>query len=142
MYYDDLKLEPIRSECGDDLFFDADGDGLDLETEFLRGTDPCNPDTDFDGVLDGIDNCPNEFNPEQLDSDGDGIGDACDDDPIAFCPVDLDFSGDIGFGDLIIVLTGWGPCPFKAPCPSDLDGSGDTGFGDLLIVISSWGLCE
>ena len=49
-------------------------------------------DTDGDGVLDGADNCPNDFNPptdwadftngwhvaEQADYDLDGVGDACD----------------------------------------------------------------
>lgn len=34
-----------------------------------------------DGVTDGIDNCPNTFNPHQVDSDGDGIGDACEEYP-------------------------------------------------------------
>jgi hypothetical protein len=36
------------------------------------------PDTDNDGLLDSIDNCPNNPNPEQEDSDGNNIGDACD----------------------------------------------------------------
>ena len=35
-------------------------------------------DTDTDLVPDEIDNCPNNYNPDQADSDGDGIGDACD----------------------------------------------------------------
>ncbi len=35
-------------------------------------------DDDFDGVLDGNDNCPGVNNPDQADSDGDGIGDVCD----------------------------------------------------------------
>lgn len=37
------------------------------------------PDSDGDGVPDGIDNCPLTLNANQLDTDGDGIGDACDD---------------------------------------------------------------
>ena len=34
-------------------------------------------DQDWDGVCDGLDNCPGVANPDQADSDGDGIGDAC-----------------------------------------------------------------
>ena len=39
------------------------------------------PDTDGDGVLDNIDNCPTICNPQQLDANGNGIGDLCDPNP-------------------------------------------------------------
>src|SRR5262245_50515218 len=35
-------------------------------------------DRDEDGVLDGLDNCPDVANPDQLDTDGDLAGDVCD----------------------------------------------------------------
>ena len=38
-------------------------------------------DSDGDGVLDSVDNCPNKCNSEQHDSDYDGYGDVCDPDP-------------------------------------------------------------
>ena len=38
-----------------------------------------NPDIDNDGVSIDNDNCPNDYNPDQIDSDGDQIGDECDD---------------------------------------------------------------
>ncbi|MBU5613523.1 choice-of-anchor D domain-containing protein [Geomonas azotofigens] len=34
-------------------------------------------DSDGDGVIDVLDNCPHTYNPQQIDLDGDGIGDVC-----------------------------------------------------------------
>jgi hypothetical protein len=44
------------------------------------------PDTDGDGVLNNVDNCPTVANPSQADKDGDGSGDVCDHCPAAVCP--------------------------------------------------------
>jgi len=41
------------------------------------GREP-DPDTDGDGVVDSVDNCPTVANADQLDQDGDGAGNACD----------------------------------------------------------------
>jgi uncharacterized delta-60 repeat protein len=60
---------------------DSDADGLTDDEERALGTDPFNPDTDGDGIPDGIDNCPKVPNSSQLDTDGDGVGDACDNCP-------------------------------------------------------------
>ncbi|WP_435253962.1 thrombospondin type 3 repeat-containing protein [Tenacibaculum sp. A30] len=38
-----------------------------------------NGDIDGDGVLNGVDNCPNTANPDQADVDNNGIGDVCQD---------------------------------------------------------------
>jgi hypothetical protein len=35
-------------------------------------------DSDGDGHIDAVDNCPNVYNPSQADTDGDSAGDACD----------------------------------------------------------------
>ena len=37
-------------------------------------------DSDNDGILYDVDNCPNTANADQADFDNDGIGDVCDDD--------------------------------------------------------------
>ena len=59
-------------------------------------------DTDNDGIFNGNDNCPEDYNPEQTDTDVDGIGDACDPcNNLVFTTGDL--NGD-GHRDLIDVL--------------------------------------
>ncbi len=35
-------------------------------------------DSDYDGIVDALDNCPNNYNPLQADADNDGIGNVCD----------------------------------------------------------------
>ncbi|WP_150452087.1 Calx-beta domain-containing protein [Arenibacter lacus] len=53
---------------------DSDGDGLYDRDEIILGTDPFNPDTDGDGIMDGVEVGPDLDNP--IDTDGDGIIDA------------------------------------------------------------------
>jgi len=54
------------------------------------------------------------------------------------CPEDVDGSGDVGFDDVLALLSAWGPC---SGCVEDLDGSGEVGFDDLLQTLSAWGPC-
>ena len=54
------------------------------------------------------------------------------------CPADIDGDGDVGFSDLLAVITAWGPCP---GCPEDLDGNNAVEFADLLVVLTEWGRC-
>jgi hypothetical protein len=39
-------------------------------------------DTDGDGLIDSLDNCPTVANADQADGDGDGVGDVCDNCPV------------------------------------------------------------
>ncbi len=48
---------------------------------------------------------------------------------------DLDDDGRVTFGDLVILLAAWGPCP---GCPADLNGDGAVTVTDLLIILSRW----
>ncbi len=64
----------------DPLTDDRDKDGATSAQELFGGlgTDPENPDSDGDRAVDGKDNCPTVFNPDQANSDGDSLGDACE----------------------------------------------------------------
>ncbi len=75
------------------------------------------PDADLDGVIDLVDNCPNDPNPGQEDADGDGLGDVCDacpNDPLN----DIDLDGVCGDLDNCPVLAN----PSQADTDSDLVG--------------------
>ncbi|HMN06381.1 MAG TPA: thrombospondin type 3 repeat-containing protein, partial [Flavobacteriales bacterium] len=61
------------------------------------GVDP-NADSDNDGIMDCLDNCPFTFNPDQADYDGDGVGDVCDNCIWTYNPDQADSDGD-GVGD-------------------------------------------
>lgn len=54
---------------------DQDLDGLADEEEKTAGTNPKNPDTDGDGLLDGAEQKKFKTNPLKADSDGDGMKD-------------------------------------------------------------------
>lgn len=47
----------------------------------LSGIAVANQDTDQDGIVDGLDNCPAVVNPSQADTDHDAIGNRCDNCP-------------------------------------------------------------
>lgn len=51
-----------------------------------------------DGIADDCDNCPDDFNPDQLDEDGDGVGDECDNCPTIPNP-DQEDGNKNGIGD-------------------------------------------
>jgi len=85
----------------DDTDFDGVVDYLDnCKTVFNADQDPsvCT-DTDHDKFEDPIDNCPVNYNPDQMDSDDDGIGDWCDNCRIVFNPDQAD-SDDDNVGDM------------------------------------------
>ena len=85
---------------------DPDGDGLTNEQEIQVGGNPLLADTDGDGLLDPLDNCPGVANADQTDEVAPGgAGDACG---------DADADGIVDLMD---------NCPFDAnPQQRDLDG--------------------
>ncbi len=55
---------------------------------------------------------------------------------------DLDHDSDVGFSDLLLLLSAWGPCPEEPTCIGDLTDDGDVDVDDLLIVLVEWGPCS
>jgi hypothetical protein len=56
-------------------------------------------DSDGDGLVDQLDNCPTTYNPDQADRDKDKIGDVCDNCPTTANPTQVDQDGDF-IGDV------------------------------------------
>ena len=48
---------------------------------------------------------------------------------------DLDGDGMVGFGDLVLLLSNFGPCD---SCPADFNGNGSVDFEDLVRLLSAW----
>ncbi|MCA9562242.1 MAG: thrombospondin type 3 repeat-containing protein [Myxococcales bacterium] len=106
-----------------------DGGGCDLVEQIFVSS--VANDRDGDGIEDNLDNCPDQFNPDQRDNEGDGIGNVCDSDddndnvqdaldncPLTFNPLQEDLNGD-GIGDACDVdRDGDGIRDFADNCPS------------------------
>ena len=65
----------------EDALFDTDSDDLNNLDEYLYDTDPTNPDTDGEGLLDGEEIKIYYTDPTNEDTDGDGIDDKNDENP-------------------------------------------------------------
>ena len=123
--------------------FDDDGDGI----EDLCDADSCGitgQDCDENGILDSCEefsDCNNNGiadrcdiqSGEEDDLNRDGTPDSCQ------CIADVVPNGEVGFPDLVTLLSAWGTC--EPPCPSDIIADGDVGFSDLLYLLSNWGKC-
>ncbi|MDL1893825.1 OmpA family protein [Sphingobacteriales bacterium CHB3] len=111
---------------GSSNYDDDDADGLTLAEERKFGTDPDNPDTDGDGLLDGEELKLYTTDPRKADSDGDGIRDGDEILIYKTNPNKADTDGDgLSDGDEIFR---YNTDPFKA----DTDGDGLTDGEEVL----------
>ena len=94
-------------------------------------------DIDQDSILDHIDNCPKNYNPNQEDiypPHGNGIGDACDCEGNFDCDVDCDgadaatFKVDFGRSSFNNPCEGGDLCNGDFDCDGDCDGTDAAGF--------------
>ena len=54
------------------------------------------------------------------------------------CAEDLNDDQSVDVADLIVVISGWGPC--GSPCDEDLKQDGTVGFQDLSQILSAWSI--
>lgn len=138
--------------CPNNAENDLDGDGMceDVDdcpeqdaTGFDAVKDGCIDDSDYDNILDNVDQCRFDYAPSEYDNDGDGCIDDSDGDglPDDFdqCPFEhagefdldsdgcIDDSDDDGLNDLVDIcpndpdndIDGDGVCGDEDPCPED-----------------------
>ncbi|MFT5358435.1 MAG: hypothetical protein ACI9KE_005673, partial [Polyangiales bacterium] len=149
----DLVFNPIRPlDNNMQADFDADGFGDACDACPLGGDeDPasCNAvdptDRDNDTIPNDVDNCPSEFNTDQVDTDMDGQGDVCDACPArsnpggTACPATVYEVRDGTFGDGAIVrigdllVTAVGGNGFYAQLDEGSDDYVDVDFSGLFV---------
>jgi Zn-dependent metalloprotease len=112
-----------------DAILDADGDGLINLDEYLAETDPTNPDSDADGLLDGDEIHVYRTDPLDSDSDADGLTDGAEVHAHGTDPLNPDSDAD-GMEDGYEVTHGLDPLADDAAL--DLDGDGLTNFDEYL----------
>ena len=82
-------------------------------------------DLDFDGILDGLDNCPKLANNDQANLDNDAFGDVCDDDVDGDGVLDVDDdcpTGDVGIANAMSDHDGDGCRDLTEDLDDDEDG--------------------
>jgi hypothetical protein len=62
-------------------------------------------DADNDGIYNGMDNCPDDYNPDQEDDDSDGLGNVCDDcNNLVFTGGNLDGDDGLDIFDVLMLI--------------------------------------
>ena len=134
------KVDPGETtplNAADDV--DADGDGVDNSTELELGLDPFNPDSDGDGLMDGIEvHGQNPTHPLSSDTDGDGLSDGEEDtnangirDANETDPSNADSDGD-GVSDGVEVKGGTDPLVNDDDTAASSQGCSAGGTGGLV----------
>jgi outer membrane protein OmpA-like peptidoglycan-associated protein len=106
---------------------DKDGDGLTRSQEKALGTDPLNPDTDGDGLLDGEEVNIYGTDPLNPDTDGDGLSDGDEVHKYKTDPLKVDTDGDgLTDGDEVLKHK-------TDPLKADTDGDGLNDYDEIMV---------
>ena len=95
-------------------------------------------DADEDGVMDDVDNCSEDYNPNQIDTDGDGMGDICDAcNNLLFTGGDVNADTEINIADILILVDvvlgeNENQCAYEA---SDMNGDGVLNILDVISMV-------
>jgi hypothetical protein len=117
---------PDYTGDGESCTDDTDGDGLTNRAEGDIGTDPNNPDSDDDGLNDGMEYSDGCLNPLNRDTDDDGLSDGAEANEHGSNPCNPDTDGD-GLTDSAEVVT------YETnPNKKDTDGDDLTDYDELM----------
>jgi hypothetical protein len=158
------RLEQYGLQANDDL--DA-SDHFIIVADLALAGGISQTDTDSDGIIDVIDNCPDLANADQADFNLDGFGDACSDTDLdgltdeqeilvtGTDPLIQDTDGDGLTDEIEISLFNTDPLLYdtnengfsdaedllfgSGTCAGDANGDGSVTVGDLLIILSAFG---
>lgn len=119
---------------------DSDGDGLSDAFETAIGTSPSDPDTDNDGLRDGVEYRYYGSSPLAVNTDGDACGDIKE-------AASIDANTTVGASDLGLIASGFGNYgPLVDPGEewrwnADVDKNGAVGASDLGLAAAAFGAC-
>ena len=95
-------------------------------------------DADEDGVMDDVDNCSEDYNPNLIDTDGDGMGDICDAcNNLIFTGGDVNADAQIDISDILILVDvvlgeNENQCAYEA---SDMNNDGVLNILDVISMV-------
>lgn len=127
----DVASKPPAQPAGD-----SDHDGLSDAFEQTIGTDPYRPDTDADGLLDGVEVKGYGTNPLNINSDGDRCTDGKE-------VASINTDANVNSLDLSQVAKAYGPAWSTEYVPDmDMNKDGRVNSTDMFIAYRQWGYCR